>query len=195
MTRTFLAVDLSDDARAALRLTLRRVGSALPGVRLVNPDDLHLTLAFLGEIDDETVAVVVKLAQEVARETHPFALSLGKLGIFGPPHAPRVVWAGVGGNLRRLTTLQHGLADALESLGFPPETRPYAPHLTLARISRPLGAASLAQLTALLAEPLKRTTRWTVADLRVMRSDLSASGPRYSTLSVAPFATPHTEDS
>lgn len=191
MTRTFLAIDLSDDARATLRRTLRRVGSALPGVRLVTAEDLHLTLAFLGEIDDEALAAVVKLTQEVAQQTSPFTLALGKLGIFGAPHAPRVLWASVGGDLHRLSTLQQHLAESLELIGFPRESRPYAPHLTLARINRPLVAASLAQLTTLLAEAPSHPTRWTVAEVRVMRSDLSANGARYTALSVAPFSQRH----
>ncbi len=190
MTRTFIAVNLSDAAHATLRRTLRRVGSALPGVRLVNPDDLHLTLAFLGEIDDAALAAVVTLTQEVAQQTSPFTLTLDKLGIFGQPHAPRVVWVGVGGDLRRLAALQQRLAESLEALGFPRESRPYAPHLTLARITRPLAATSLAQLTALLAEAPRHPTRWPVAEIRVMRSDPNAKGARYAALSVAPLSQP-----
>ncbi len=188
MTRTFIAVNLSEAARATLRRMLRRVGSALPGVRLINPDDLHLTLAFLGEVDDATLANVVTLAQEVAHHTSPFTLSLGGIGIFGPPYAPRVVWAGVGGDLRRLAALQLRLTESLEEIGFPRESRPYSPHLTLARIYRPLAAASLAQLTAMVAETPRHPTHWPVAEIRVMRSDLSAKGARYSALSVAPFS-------
>ncbi len=190
MTRTFIAVNLSDAAHVTLRRTLRRVGRALPGVRLVNPDDLHLTLAFLGEIDDAALAAVVTLTQEVAQQTSPFTLTLDKLGIFGQPHAPRVVWVGVGGDLRRLAALQQRLAESLEALGFPRESRPYAPHLTLARITRPLAATSLAQLTALLAEAPRHPTRWPVAEVRVMRSDPNAKGARYAALSVAPLSQP-----
>lgn len=190
MTRVFIAVELGDEARATLRRTLRRVGSALPGMRLVNPDDLHLTLAFLGEIDDTALDAVITVTQEVASQTSPFTLSLGSLGIFGPPHAPRVLWAGVGGDLRRLSELQSTTATALEAMGFPRESRPYAPHLTLARINRPLAAASLAKLTELLAEAPVRRARWTVADVRVMRSDIGAQGARYTALSVAPCSKP-----
>lgn len=192
MTRTFLAIDLSDEARATLRRTLRRVGAALPGVRLSDAADLHLTLAFLGEIDDETLAAVVRLTEEAALQTSPFTLALGRLGIFGPPYAPRVLWAGVDGDLHRLSAFQRRLTESLEQIGFPRESRPYAPHLTLARINHPLAAASLAQLTTLLAEAPAHPVRWKVADVRVMRSDLSAKGARYSALTVAPFSKPHT---
>jgi 2'-5' RNA ligase len=191
MTRTFIALDLSEAARAALRGELRRLAQALPDVRFVDPASLHLTLAFLGELDDETLAAVIALAGEVARHAAPFELALAGLGVFGPPAAPRVIWAGVGGETRPLLALQRRLAAALEAEGFPHEQRPFAPHLTLARLKRPLDAAARQRLDKLLASSAStsasRTPRWRVADLRVMRSELAATGARYTALSVAPL--------
>lgn len=188
MTRTFIALDLSEAAREALRRELRRLARALPDVRLADPTDLHLTLAFLGELDDDALATVIALAGEVASQSTPFELALAGLGVFGPPTSPRVVWAGVGGETRRLLTLQRRVADALEAQGFPREQRPFSPHLTLARLKRPLDESAYQRLRTLLAGPAPRPTRWRVDDLRVMRSDLAATGARYSALSVAPLA-------
>lgn len=187
MTRTFLALDLSDEARGALRSLLRRVAAAVPSARVVNADDLHLTLVFLGELADDTLAAVIELTRLTAAIYTPFTLALDRMGVFGPPHAPRVIWTGVDGDLRDLVTLQRNLADGLELLGFPRESRPYSPHLTLARINHPLSATELPRLTALLAESAPRRVRWTVAEARVMRSETSQTGPRYSLLSAAPF--------
>jgi 2'-5' RNA ligase len=188
MTRTFIALDLSEAARATLRNDLRRLARALPDVRFVDPANLHLTLAFLGELDDEALALVSALAGEVARHAAPFELALAGLGVFGPTDAPRVIWAGVGGELRSLLALQRRLADALVGEGFPREQRPFSPHLTLARLKRPLDEAARQRLRALLGGPSPRPTRWRVADLRVMRSELAATGARYTALSVAPLA-------
>lgn len=188
MTRIFIALDLSDAAREALRRQERRLARALPDLRLPAPEDLHLTLAFLGEVDDETLARVIALSAEVASHARPFELALAGLGFFGPPTAPRVIWAGVGGQMRPLLTLQRRLADALEAEGFPREQRAYSPHLTLARLKRPLDEAAAQRLRALLADPSPAAVRWRVDDLRVMRSDLAATGARYTALSVAPLA-------
>jgi 2'-5' RNA ligase len=188
MTRIFIALALSDAARETLRREVRRLARALPDVRFAAPDDLHLTLAFLGEVDDATLAQVIALGSDVASHSRPFELALAGLGVFGPPHAPRVVWAGVGGETPRLLALQHRLADALEALGFPREQRPFSPHLTLARLKRPLNDATAQRLRAVLAGPPPAPTRWRVDDLRVMRSDLAATGARYTALSVAPLA-------
>ena len=191
VTRTFIALDLSEVARTALRGELRRLARALPDVRFVDPDSLHLTLAFLGELDDDTLAAVIALAGEVARHTAPFELALAGLGVFGPPTALRVIWAGVGGETRSLLALQRRLAAALEAEGFPREQRPFSPHLTLARLKRPLDAAARQRLDKLLASPASKPAsweaRWRVADLRVMRSELAATGARYTALSVAPL--------
>jgi len=191
MTRTFIALDLSEAARAALRSELRRLAQALPDVRFVDPGSLHLTLAFLGELDDATLAAVIALAGEVARHVAPFELALAGLGVFGPPTAPRVIWAGVGGETRPLLALQRRLAAGLEAEGFPREQRPFSPHLTLARLKRPLNDAARQRLDKLLASPAStaasRALRWRVADLRVMRSELAATGARYTALSVAPL--------
>ncbi|HEX8995085.1 MAG TPA: RNA 2',3'-cyclic phosphodiesterase [Ktedonobacterales bacterium] len=188
MTRTFIALDLSEAAREALRRELRRLARALPGVRFVDPADLHLTLAFLGELDDDALGAVNALTAAVAQETAPFRLALNGLGVFGPPASPRVVWAGVGGETRRLIALQRRLADALEQRGFPREQRPYSPHLTLARIARPLDEAAYQRLRLLLDGPAPRPTRWQIDDVRVMRSEKATSGPRYTPLSISPLA-------
>lgn len=188
MTRIFIALALSDAARETLRREERRLARALPDVRFAAPEDMHLTLAFLGEVDDATLAQVIALGGEVASHARPFDLALAGLGVFGPPHAPRVVWAGVGGDTQRLLALQRRLADALEALGFPREQRPFSPHLTLARLKRPLDDVAAQRLRAALVGTPPAPTRWRVDDLRVMRSDLAATGARYTTLSVAPLA-------
>jgi 2'-5' RNA ligase len=187
-TRTFIALDLSHTARETLRRELRRVERTLPGVRLTDPADLHLTLAFLGEQDDDALATIIALTADVARQGAPFMLALRGFGVFGPPHAPSVLWMGVGGETRRLIALQRRLADALEAQGFPREQRPYAPHLTLARLKRPLDEGAFQRLSALLAGPKPPATRWRVDDIRVMRSERTAVESRYTALSIAPLA-------
>src|SRR5574340_818149 len=114
MTRVFIALDLSDAAREALGRDLRRLARALPAARLSDSASLHLTLAFLGEMDDATLAAVIAATGEVARATEPFELALAKLGVFGPREAPHVIWAGVGGDLPSLRAFQRRLTDALE---------------------------------------------------------------------------------
>jgi len=187
MTRTFLAVALSDAAREALRREISALASALPSVRWVHVASLHLTLAFLGDLDDERLASAHEATQATAQQSAPFALTLDRLGTFGPPHAPRVIWAGVGGEVASLRRVQSFLADELDQRGFPSQEHSFSPHLTLARIKDRLPAPELTALQQRANTPLAHTTTWTVATLDVMKSELIRPAARYTTLARYPL--------
>ncbi len=202
MTRTFIAIELSEEARTHLSREIRRLAQALPRLRWVDPASLHLTLAFLDELDDLQLATASQIALEVAQKTRPFTLTIGKFGTFGPAHSPRVIWAGVDGHLQRLFDLQAHLAASLAAKGFPPDERPYSPHLTLARIKDALSDQELSTLRRFIpATSSSHTKHHTsspseadtaaipVQHLSVMKSELLRAGPRYTRLLLCPFET------
>jgi 2'-5' RNA ligase len=201
MTRTFIAIDLNDEARSYLHEQIQRLARALPRVRWVDPETLHLTLAFLGELDDEPLEQAIQATTEVAQAASPFRVRVGSLGLFGPAQNPRVIWIGLAGRLQPLLDLQARLAARLMQAGFPPEERAYAPHLTLARIKNPLTHQELVALKGLLPAAASAGSRRPpppkseqilpeipVAHLSVMKSDLSHAGPHYTRLQFCPFA-------
>lgn len=204
MTRTFIAIELGDEARNHITRELRRLAHALPHLRWVDPNTLHLTLSFLGELDDEQLDQATQATIDTAVNGQPFTLRIGSLGTFGPPSSPRVVWIGVTGNTPRLLDLQKQLTAHLAAQGFPPEDRPYAPHLTLARIKDPLSNQELTTLQRLI--PTTRDTHARhnkpasteggsqeatipVEHLSVMKSELLRDGPRYTCLHRCPLRT------
>jgi len=187
MTRTFIAVELPDTVRAYLTRELARLGRALPSVRWVDPASLHLTLAFLGELDDSALAAATTATQEAATLGAPLLLRTGPLGTFGPRQAPRVIWLGVEGEPARLLALQGILVQRLEDAGFPREARPFAPHLTLARLKTPLAPVALTRLETLLGERRREHARWRVEGLSVMKSELGRGGARYTRLHPCPL--------
>lgn len=182
MTRTFIAVLFPEAVRAALQRELARLARVAPSVRWVNPEGPHLTLAFLGTLDDAALQQATEATEVAASSARPFTLRLEGLGTFGSPGSPRVVWAGVAGEIAALHTLQVALADALEERGFPREARPYSPHLTLARIKAPLPATERERLTEALAQPRLDRVSWRVEDVAVMKSELRRAGARYTPL-------------
>lgn len=187
MTRVFIAVDPSEAARRSLANLTNRVARALPGARTVGPETLHVTLAFLGEQDDASVARAIAAARAAAENVRPFQLRLGQVGVFGSERAPRVVWVALDGQVDRLRALQRQLAVELKAREVSwDDSKLFAPHLTLARIKSMLEARATAQLAKLRAEP-PRAEPWTVAELHVMRSDLTPNGARYTPLAVIPF--------
>src|SRR5262245_10760455 len=121
MTRIFLAIELGGEAEAALERETARLARALPEVRWAKASNLHLTLAFLGELDATQLAAAMEAAVEVAGGARPFTLRIEGLGTFGPAWAPRVVWAGLAGETQALLAVQRRLAQALEARGFPRE--------------------------------------------------------------------------
>ncbi len=189
MTRTFLALELPDAIKAALRRRIERLARALPDVRFVDVAGLHVTLAFLGELDNAQLAAATEAAEEAASAHAPITLRLARLGTFGSARSPRVIWVGLAGEVAQLGALQSTLADALAARGFPREARPFAPHLTLARIKKPLSDDLLAALARLQGEPAPDAA-WQADALSVMKSELLRPAALYTALSRWPLAAP-----
>jgi 2'-5' RNA ligase len=201
MTRTFIAIELNEEVRSYLHQEVQRFTLALPRVRWVDPAILHLTLAFLGELDDARLAKAINATLEVASMSKPFTLRIGSPGTFGPPQNPRVVWIGLAGNVSQLFDLQARLAASLVAGGFPPEERSYVPHLTLARIKSPLTSQELVALRRIITPDSSISTSHnksspskdqgapgiSVEHLSVMSSNLTRADPQYTVVCTCPF--------
>ena len=186
-TRTFLALDLGDAARRAFARVRGRLAQALPTVRFVDIGGVHLTLAFLDELDDAQLATTHEAAATCAREVAPFTLALGQVGVFGPPFAPRVLWVGVGGATERLRATQRRLITELGARGLPHDDKPFAAHLTLARLQRPLSPDEQTRLQAIMGEPAPPNVTWQTDEIAVMASELRPDGAQYTRLGGYPF--------
>lgn len=191
MTRTFIAIELDETMRAALTRLEARLARAAPSLRWTTIEKLHLTLAFLGELDDEQVRAAIAATECAAADTRAFRVAVAHVGYFGSKRAPRVVWAGVGGDTQRLLAAQARLAEELAACGFPREARPFAPHLTLARIQRPLASEELDRLlTAIEQQPqggASRRASMMMRGMTVMKSELAREGARYTPLAQCAF--------
>lgn len=190
MTRTFIAIELDETVRAALARLEARLARAAPSLRWTDTEKLHLTLAFLGELDDEQVRAANAATERAAANTRPFRVAVADVGYFGSRRAPRVVWAGVGGDTQWLLAAQARLADELAARGFPRAERPFAPHLTIARIQRPLAAEELDRLLTAIEQPpggASRRASMMARGMTVMKSELAREGARYTPLARCAF--------
>lgn len=190
--RTFLAVPIPPDVRDDLGRIEDGFVSHASALKWVNPDLLHITLRFLGPVPAARLEAVAEAAGRAAREARVFSLRLSGLGAFPSLRAPRVVWAGLAPGPGHLD-LQHlhaVLEATLKEAGFPPEERPYAPHITLARtredISRDDREGVAASLEAIMARSMPIHT-FVVDRLIVMRSDLRPAGPIYTPIATYPL--------
>jgi RNA 2',3'-cyclic 3'-phosphodiesterase len=150
MLRLFVGIPFPPE----LKLRLSLLCSGVPGAKWVDPGNFHLTLRFIGEVGED-LATDIDAALSWVRAP-PFVLQLAGTGVFGNGGAPRSLWVGVERNLS-LAALRDKIEHALVRTGLPPEPRKFAPHVTLARLKKPVPetiAAFLAASAQFRAEPL-----------------------------------------
>lgn len=181
MIRAFVAVPVED---AVVRRRLAGARSLLPslrGVRWVAESQLHFTLKFLGDLEEDRVRAAREVAAAAARAgPGAFRLALEGLGVFPPRGSARVVWAGCGAGAEPLAALATAVEEAFVAAGFPREERPFSPHLTLARVKDPGSGRRLSEaVPSASREPFGTVP---VDSLVLFRSDLSPAGPDYSEL-------------
>ena len=142
MTRLFVAIELPESVRSTLTEMDRRVS----GAKWTRPEQLHLTLNFIGEVTDATMEDVKTILAEVRGS--PLTLRFGPSGTFGSKASPRVIWIGVE-HEPALMKAQAAIEEALASIGIQPEARAYTPHITLARLKKADPAEVAAHVHAL----------------------------------------------
>lgn len=190
--RLFVAVELPPGVRAALAGLQRELRPRCgPGVRWVDAEGIHLTLKFLGNIEERQVPPLKAALGEVASEESPFTLCLTEFGAFPTPRSPRVLWVGVGGvggEEEKLARLQRAMEERVSPLGFPREERPFSPHLTLGRVraeASPLERRLLGESLAKASS--EEAPSFLVDTLSLMQSTLTPQGARYHALARFPL--------
>jgi 2'-5' RNA ligase len=137
MARLFTAIELSPPVRGAIVERQARIHASLRAagggdLRLVPPHQLHLTLVFIGEVDEARV-IEIESAAAAPLPIAPFDVLFGECGVFPPRGAPRVLWIGVARGATELTELHRLVCSRVERAGLPRERRPFRPHLTIGR--------------------------------------------------------------
>lgn len=183
--RTFIAIELPEPVKEALGALSRRLQRPGERVTWVPADRIHLTLRFLGELDEEAIAKLSAILSDEYAGMAPFALSVAEVGAFPNVRRPSVIWAGVGPVDGGVQAAQAVAEQAARASGLPAEKKAFRPHLTLARI-RDRRAAS--GLTARLeAERGFVGGEFTVGRVSLFSSELTPKGPIYRGLGEFPF--------
>lgn len=191
--RAFVAIELSDEAKRALTALIQSLrGRRIDGRRLVRPEGMHLTLKFLGDIDASRVPRISDALAAASARHAPFRLTLAEPGLFPNADRARVLWIGVGGELRPLLDLQRDVDETLATLGFAAEKRPFNPHLTIARMRDSAARADRRRAAdAIAAYPLPAGIDISANSVSLMQSELRPGGAVYTRIAHAPLnATP-----
>jgi RNA 2',3'-cyclic 3'-phosphodiesterase len=177
--RLFVAVDIPAEVRQGLASLQDRLRHAQADVSWVRPENIHVTLKFLGETDEKRLPSIREALAGVARTGAPFSMEVVGVGSFGG-RVPRVVWVGVRDGAQPLTDLARQVERVLARLGFPKEKREFTAHLTLGRVRSPRNAQGL--LAAVQEVREERFGTIAAKAFELVQSELRPSGSVYTTL-------------
>lgn len=186
--RCFVAIELPDDALRRITALQRRHATLDRAVRWSRPEQMHLTLKFLGEVPDADVPRVCEAVATATAKHSPFPLAVRGCGCFPPGGSARILWVGIDEPTGALARLQTGCEQALADLGYPPEGRAFTAHVTVARVrdpraSREVRAAATAEAAFDAGEP-------SVREVVVFESRLAPAGAQYVAVARASLAAP-----
>jgi 2'-5' RNA ligase len=190
--RTFIAVELPQEIRLALETLQARLKSPnQPWVKWVDPHGIHLTLKFLGNIANDRVDEIIEAMREAAGGIPALHLELKGTGAFPNLKRVQVVWVGLEGEIERLRQLQQRIEASLSRLGFARESRPFTPHLTLARVRDRASAEDRQAFgQAIAGASLEADYPFEVTAIGLIKSQLTREGALYSQLGVVGLKKP-----
>lgn len=179
--RLFIAISIGDAARERIGELLPELKEASPKSKWVPLENVHLTVAFLGHLEDALVPEIARALDEAAARHPRLKVQVGGGGSFGGHKRPRVLWVGARAeDPAALSALVEEVERAMTAFGYQPEQRAYHPHVTVARARDPRGDAALATCAELLGS--LEDTVVVVRELILMKSTVSSKGARYEPL-------------
>lgn len=178
--RSFIAIELGDGEKRSLELIQDKLKRELPPVRWARPATMHLTLKFLGYVEEDLIPGIIERMNSASRGCGPFRMKLSGIGAFPNPRNPRIIWIGVREESGTLKRLAAGLEKLLNGIGIEPEDRTFSPHLTLGRVKERGDGRIFDGVLAMFKD--RDAGEVQVDGISLMRSDLTPQGPIYSRL-------------
>ena len=177
--RLFVAIELDQALKRTLAKVQRRLEEFSRTVRWTRPEQMHLTLKFLGEVSDDEAGAVCAAAGRVARQVSPFDMKLTTCGCFPPGGAVRIVHLGLADAANALDRCHELCEEQYERIGFARERKPFRPHLTVGRARQDRTGGRLRQA---VAETSCEAVAQAVSSISVVQSELLPGGARYTNL-------------
>ncbi len=175
--RTFVCLQLPEFARDRLLVIQQRLKRSGAQVSWVKPDNIHLTIKFLGSVRSDRLEKIIQAVRRAAGQGSPIVLELTELGCFPNTRVPKIIWAGPRRLPRALEILHRRVDEALVAAGFAPEVRPFSPHYTLGRVR---SGRNVQKLVAAIAAERFEPLEISLTEIVVMGSELHPSGALYA---------------
>ena len=179
--RCFIAIAISDEIRKAIGSIIEKLGPGQKGLRWTTPENIHITLKFLGETDEKVVPDIKARLSSICSNSIPFTLNIHGTGVFPNPKHPNVLWVGIDKSeeMKKLNMLIEG---SLSELGFEKETREFSPHLTIGRVKDRKGIEPVIKGLYEFNETFLGTIH--ANEVLLMKSVLKPAGAEYSKVAV-----------
>ncbi len=181
--RLFVAIEISNQVRKRIQEHMKQFSDVAREVRLVSPKNLHFTVKFLGEVDEDKLHDIETYVTEVVKEFKPFEISVGRVGFFGDPSHIKTVWIDVVEGRETIIRLMRNIDSRLKHIRW--DGREPVPHLTIGRVKKPVN-------TLQLYENISETIRMNfgsmcVESVKLKSSTLTPEGPVYSDVKTFPL--------
>ena len=183
--RSFIGINLPEKVKIGLaRLQDQLKSGEISSVKWVEPSDIHLTLKFLGSVTVDKIDEITRALEKATQGIPPFQLKVKELGAFPDLRRVQVVWVGLNGEIDKISQLKQHIESNLLPLGFTPESRPFTPHLTLARLRDRAASDERQRLGQLIAGTTFEVVYTIKVDyIHLMKSQLTREGAIYSKIS------------
>jgi len=176
--RTFIAIEIPDEIKREMARAQERLKRSGVEAGWTRPEGIHLTLKFLGEVEESRIPEIMDVLTRAARGSGTFRIEIAGAGVFPNQKNARVAWLGITGDRDKLSALQAAVEEAMIGIGMEREDRDFTPHLTLGRIkylrSRDAWLAALNEIKDI------RLTGFEVDHISLMKSELKPSGAVYT---------------
>lgn len=179
-TRCFIALDLSEDLKNRLTHLRQRPLAKRPEIRWIRPANLHITLKFLGDQKLKTVDQVIDILHQLKMPEKKIIIHLDQIGVFPDAKRPRIIWVGFEDNAL-LLNIYDQIETQLATIGIPKEKRPFAPHITIARVKAPLDVDTLRSIEK---NSRIETMEEPISQLTFYKSTLTSQGSLYEPLTI-----------
>ncbi len=184
--RAFIAIELPKDFKDYLANIQAEFKATGADVKWVEPNNIHLTLKFLGEIDDKKMAEVARVLETVACAEKSFSIRLKSIGAFPNTNSPRVIWVGLDKGDNETGMIAGMLEEKISEIGIPKENRSFSTHITIGRLRSGLNRLKLVRmLNSLEDNPSKEDLEFKVSKITLFKSTLAPYGPIYEILKEA----------
>jgi RNA 2',3'-cyclic 3'-phosphodiesterase len=178
--RTFIAIEFSEEIKDTLSQAEAHLKYSGVDVKWVEKENIHLTIKFLGEVDEKKLEEIKTALDIIGSQTKPFDSTIKDLGVFPKIEYPRVIWAGIDKGALELKALSEKVDTALSKLGFEKEVRPFVAHLTIGRVRSPKNKEKLKEKMA--AYKLPEIPPHRIDSILLFQSTLTPKGSIYTKL-------------